>query len=44
MCGPAVMSTVVTLPLDKILEMMPVNVAIEHLLNLESLIFLIALD
>jgi hypothetical protein len=40
-CGPAVVSAVIALPLDEVFEMMPTNMAIEDFLNLE---FLIALD
>jgi len=39
-CGPAVVSAVVTLPLDKVFKTMPTNTAIEDLLNLEFLIIL----
>jgi len=35
--GPAIVSTVVALPLDKILEVAPADVAIEDLLHLELL-------
>jgi hypothetical protein len=38
--GPAIVSTVVALPLDKILETAPVDAAIEDLLHLEFLITL----
>jgi len=39
-CSPAVVSTVITLPLDKVFEMTPTNTAIEDLLNLKFLITL----
>ena len=39
-CSPAVVSAVITLPLDEVFEMMPTNMAIEDLLNLKFLITL----
>jgi hypothetical protein len=39
-CSPAIVSTVVALPLDEILEMAPADVAIEDLLHLKFLITL----
>jgi len=39
-CSPAVVPTVITLPLDEILEAMPANVAIEDPLNLKFLVTL----
>jgi hypothetical protein len=38
--GPAIVSTVVALPLDEILEMAPADAAIEDLLRLKFLITL----
>jgi len=39
-CSPAVVSTVITLPLDEVFEMMPMNTAIEDLFNLKFLVTL----
>jgi hypothetical protein len=36
-CGPAIVSAVVALPLDEILEVAPADAAIEDLLHLELL-------
>jgi len=40
-CGPAVVSAVITLPVDEVFETTPMNTAIEDLFNLE---FLVTLD